>query len=42
MISSYKDLEIYKRSYKLALEIHERTKEFPETERYDITSQIRR
>ncbi len=42
MISSYEDLEIYKRSYKLALKIHERTKEFPETERYDITSQIRR
>ena len=42
MISSYEDLEIYKRSYKLALKIHERTKKFPETERYDITSQIRR
>ena len=42
MINSYEDLEIYKRSYKLALKIHERTKKFPEEERYDITSQIRR
>ena len=42
MIKTYKDLEIYKRSYKIALELHERTKTFPETERYDLTSQIRR
>ena len=42
MINSYEDLEIYKRSYKLALKIHERTKKFPEEEGYDITSQIRR
>jgi len=42
MIKSYKDLEIYKRSYKIALDIHELTKKFPETERYDLTSQIRR
>ena len=42
MIKSYTDMEIYKRSYKIALEIHEKTKSFPETERYDLTSQIRR
>ena len=42
MINSYKKLEIYQRSYKLALQIHEITKNFPETERYDLTSQIRR
>ena len=42
MITSYKDLEIYKRSYKVALTIHERTKKFPETEKYDLTSQTRR
>ena len=42
MIKSYKDLEIYKKSYKIALKIHELTKSFPETERYDLTSQIRR
>ena len=42
MIRDYKDLDIYKRSYKIALKIHELTKRFPETERYDLTSQIRR
>ena len=42
MINSYKELEIYKRSYNLALKIHEITRNFPEIERYDLTSQIRR
>ena len=42
MVRNYKDLEIYKRSYQLALKIHEITKCFPETERYDLVSQIRR
>ena len=42
MINSYKELEIYKRSYNLALRLHEITKKFPEEERYDLTSQIRR
>ena len=42
MIKSYRDLEIYKVSYKLALEIHERTRKFPEEERYDMIAQIRR
>ena len=42
MIQSYKELEIYKRSYKLALELHKITINFPEMERYDLVSQIRR
>ena len=42
MINSYKNLEIYRRSYNLALRLHETTKKFPEEERYDLTSQIRR
>ena len=42
MIQSYKELEIYKRSYKLALSLHKITINFPETERYDLISQIRR
>ena len=42
MIKSYKELEIYNRSYKIALRLHEVTKKFPESERYDLTSQIRR
>ena len=42
MIKSYKDLDIYKRSYQYALEIHELTKQFPENERFDLVSQMRR
>ena len=42
MIQSYKDMEIYKRSYKLALELHKVTIDFPEKERYDLVGQIRR
>ena len=42
MINSYKELEIYKRSYKLALTMHRITINFPEEERYDLISQIRR
>ena len=42
MIESYKELEIYKRSYNLALKIHQITRNFPEEEKYDLTSQIRR
>ena len=42
MIKSFEELEIYKLSYELALKIHERTKSFPEEERYDLTGQIRR
>ena len=42
MIRNYKDLDIYKRSYTFALRLHEITKIYPESERYDLTSQIRR
>ena len=42
MIESYRELEIYKRSYKIALKLHEITKKYPEEERYDLTAQIRR
>lgn len=42
MITSYEDLEIYKESYKLALEIYTITKKFPKDELYGLTSQIRR
>jgi four helix bundle protein len=42
MIKSYKDLEVYKTSYKLAFYIHKITKNFPEHEIYEIGSQLRR
>ena len=38
MIQSYEDLEVYQRSYKVALEIHQLTLRFPEYERYDTRS----
>ena len=42
MITSYEDLEIYQQSYKLSLEIHKITQKYPEYERYEIGSQLRR
>lgn len=42
MIQSYRDLEIYKRSYELALDVHRLTFTLPETEKYELSSQIRR
>ena len=38
----YKQLQIYERSYKAALAIYRLTKEFPETEKFGITSQMQR
>jgi four helix bundle protein len=41
-IESYKDLIVYKKAYDLALAIYEMTKVFPESERFGLTSQLRR
>src|ERR1700730_5249793 len=41
-IESAKDLNVYKRAYKLAMEIFNVTKTFPPEEKYALTSQIRR
>lgn len=40
MIKSYKDLEVYKRSFKLAMKIYWITRKFPKEEVYSLTSQI--
>jgi len=40
--AGYKDLDVYKLSYKMALEIFEETKKFPKEEKYSLTDQIRR
>ena len=40
MIKSYKDLEVYNLSYKLALDIFFLTRKFPKEEMYSLTSQI--
>ena len=42
MITSYRDLEVYKRSYELALEIHKKSQGFPRHEQYELGSQLRR
>lgn len=41
-LAGYKDLDVYKLSYKMALEIFEETKKFPKEEKYSLTDQIRR
>lgn len=40
MISSYKDLKVYQRSYKLAMTIFNMSANFPKEEKYSLTSQI--
>ncbi|MEW5693107.1 MAG: four helix bundle protein [Candidatus Hydrogenedentota bacterium] len=42
MIKSYKDLEVYKKSYELAMRIWMITKKFPKEEIYSLSSQILR
>ena len=42
MIKSYQDLEVYKRSYQLSLDIHKLSFTLPERERFELSSQIRR
>lgn len=41
-ISSAKDLEVYKKSYALGMEIFQCSKAWPAEERYSLTDQIRR
>lgn len=38
----YKDLNVYRLSYQMSLEIHEISKTFPVEEKYSLTDQIRR
>ncbi|MBK7133846.1 MAG: four helix bundle protein [Bacteroidales bacterium] len=41
-IESYKDLIVYQKAYKLAMEIFEFSKGFPKEEKFSLTDQIRR
>ena len=41
-MKDFKELEIWKRSHKLTLEIYRATQNFPKEEVYGLTSQIRR
>ena len=39
---SYRDLDVWKRSMDLVVDVHELTRAFPTSERYGLTSQLRR
>ena len=41
-INSAKDLKVYKKAYRLAMDIFQISKSFPPEEKYALTSQIRR
>jgi four helix bundle protein len=41
-IESFKELIVYQKAYKLAMEIFEISKGFPKEEKYSLTDQIRR
>ena len=40
--SSFEDLEVFQRSYKISLEIHTTSLQFPKVEQYGLADQIRR
>ena len=42
MITSYKELDVYKESYSLALQVHQMTQKYPEYEKYEMGGQLRR
>jgi four helix bundle protein len=41
-LSGYRDLRVYQLAFRLAMEIFNLSKTFPQEERYSLTSQIRR
>ena len=41
-MGTFRDLTVYRKAFKLAMEIYEITKKFPEEEKYSLISQIRR
>ncbi|MEO6253344.1 MAG: four helix bundle protein [Ferruginibacter sp.] len=41
-MGSYKDLEVFKKAYALAMDIFEVSKTFPSEEKYSLTDQVRR
>ena len=42
VIRSFEDLEVYQRGYRLALELHKASLNFPKIEQYALADQIRR
>ena len=41
-VRSFEDLEVYRRAYKVALELHKSSLNFPKHEQYALADQIRR
>ena len=41
-VGSFKDLIVYQKAYKLAMEIFKISKDFPKEEKYSLTDQMRR
>ena len=41
-VRSFEDLEVFQRAYRLSLEIHRRSLNFPAIEQYELAKQIRR
>jgi four helix bundle protein len=42
MIQSYRDLEVYKRAMGLLVPLHQQLLKFPEYEKFELCSQMRR
>ena len=42
VVNSFRDLIVYQKAYKLAMEIFELSSSFPKEEKYSLTDQIRR
>ena len=41
-MSTFRDLKVYQKAFKLSMDIFNLTKSFPDEEKYGLTSQIRR
>lgn len=42
MVTSFNDLEVYKKAFSISIEIHSASLKFPKTEQYALSDQIRR
>ncbi len=42
MLRNYKDLVVWQKAYSLCLDVYKLTKQFPDEEKYGLTSQIKR
>ena len=41
-VRRFEDLEVFKRAYRLSLEIHRATQDFPKQEQFELAAQMRR